>query len=61
MGASGIQQILKYEGTALVQEPETAEYEEMPMAAIRKNKSVKIRTPQEIVHCLLSLITPNSF
>jgi len=55
-GAYGLEQVIQYEGTAIVQSPASAEYSIMPNAAIQKNNSVRIQTPGEIVRYLATLI-----
>lgn len=54
-GANGIGCILHYDGTALVQSPETAEYSAMPEIAINENTKATIMSPEEIIAYLLQL------
>ncbi len=54
-GASGITSILEKNGTAIVQDPDTAEYPAMPLAAIEKNKKISVHTPAFIAKYISSL------
>jgi len=56
-GAAGIHDIITAGGTALIQQPSTAEYQAMPTEAIKLNPNAKILTPAEIVHYLRTLNT----
>ncbi|HWB25599.1 MAG TPA: chemotaxis protein CheB [Chitinophagaceae bacterium] len=47
-GTAGITEIIAKGGTALVQNPELSEYPVMPAAAIRKNPTALICSPDEI-------------
>lgn len=55
-GAYGLGQVIAHGGTAIVQSPASAEYSIMPIAAIQKNNTAGIQTPEEIVRYLASLI-----
>lgn len=54
-GASGISAIVEAGGKGIVQDPDTADYPAMPMAAIQTNESVEILTPEKIVDYIRAL------
>jgi two-component system chemotaxis response regulator CheB len=54
-GAVGIKYILEANGMAIVQDPETAEYPAMPLAAIEKNKKLPAHTPAFITNYIRAL------
>ena len=56
-GTVGVQTILKYKGTAIVQDPASAEYPAMPLSAIRASKDVQVLTPGEIISFIKTLGT----
>ncbi|MDR3681716.1 MAG: chemotaxis protein CheB [Flavipsychrobacter sp.] len=49
-GATGLHKVIEHGGIGIVQDPETAEYTSMPLAAIQLNKKITIQTPEEIVN-----------
>ncbi len=48
-GAEGMQQVLSAGGTAIVQDPVSAEYPAMPEAAIAMNAGAEVLTPSNII------------
>jgi two-component system chemotaxis response regulator CheB len=54
-GAAGLQTIIENRGTAIVQDPDTAEYPIMPRAAIELNKDVRVMNTTAISEYLKSL------
>ena len=54
-GSEGIARIIEKGGTGIIQAPFTSEYPVMPNAAIRKNASARVYTPQEIFNYLEDL------
>lgn len=54
-GTVGLQAVVCNGGTAIVQDPATAAYSIMPMAASAKNPSAQILSPDKIVSFILSL------
>jgi two-component system, chemotaxis family, protein-glutamate methylesterase/glutaminase len=54
-GAEGLSKIIKAGGIGIVQTPETAEYPNMPLAAIAKNSNNIVRSPEEIVQFIKTL------
>ncbi len=54
-GAEGMETVVKAGGLAIVQSLETAEYKEMPMAAIEKKIKAHIFSPQQITTFLSNL------
>jgi two-component system, chemotaxis family, protein-glutamate methylesterase/glutaminase len=55
-GTAGIKKVLDKKGTAIIQDPATAEYSFMPQNAIDHNKEVKILAPDAITKYLQSLM-----
>ena len=56
-GAAGVQSILQYGGIAIVQDPATAEYPAMPLAAIKVSKDAQVLTPVAIISFIKTLAT----
>jgi two-component system chemotaxis response regulator CheB len=54
-GSEGIRQISRRGGLTIVQDPDEAEYQVMPRAAIRTHEVKRILTLKEIIHFLQSL------
>lgn len=54
-GSEGIARIIERGGTGIIQAPSTSEYPVMPNAAIRKNATARVCTPQEILNYLEEL------
>lgn len=54
-GSEGIARIIERGGTGIIQAPSTSEYPVMPNAAIRKNATAHVCTPQEILNYLEEL------
>jgi two-component system chemotaxis response regulator CheB len=54
-GARGLARIVELGGTAIVQDPETAQRDEMPLAALRKTPSARVRPVAEIAPLLVDL------
>lgn len=52
-GAAGLSKVLKNKGAALIQSPDTAQYPAMPNAAIEMNSKAHVKTPEQIVNCIL--------
>lgn len=55
-GTAGIKRVIDAQGTAIVQDPATADYSFMPQNAIDNNKEVKILAPEAITIYLQSLV-----
>jgi two-component system chemotaxis response regulator CheB len=53
-GTAGLTYVIKQNGTAIVQSPETALYPAMPQSAIDVNESVLIQSPEQIVNYILN-------
>lgn len=51
-GANGLLEVIRRGGTAFAQAPETAEFPEMPKAALKLSKDVRSLTPKEMVEFL---------
>lgn len=58
-GAEGIKAIKAYGGFTIVQEPETAKYDGMPMAALETGKVDLVAAPEKIGEELLELFSTN--
>jgi two-component system chemotaxis response regulator CheB len=54
-GARGLARIAELGGIAIVQDPETAQRDEMPLAALRKTPSARVRPVAEIAPLLVEL------
>ena len=54
-GTIGVQEIVNYNGTAIIQDPVTAEYPAMPQHAIKQSKSVLVMNPAGIISFLNNL------
>ena len=54
-GAEGLSKIVKEGGKGIVQDPASAEYPNMPVAAINKNDLNEIMTPAEIIDFIKTL------
>ncbi|WP_207492981.1 chemotaxis protein CheB [Aridibaculum aurantiacum] len=54
-GTEGLRSVISNGGVAIVQDPSTAEFAAMPLAAISANKQAMVMTPEQITHYLLSL------
>ncbi len=54
-GAVGLSKVIDKGGTAIVQDPDTAEFASMPRAGIHVNKNVLIQTPVDIVSYIQSV------
>ncbi|GAB3925654.1 chemotaxis protein CheB [Larkinella terrae] len=54
-GADGLRSVIDQGGTAIVQDPATAEYPAMPQAALNRNKSAVAMTPEKIASFLQTL------
>lgn len=54
-GANGLSAIEKVGGVAVVQSPQEAEHHEMPKAAIKKCKSARVMTLEEIANYLIEV------
>jgi two-component system chemotaxis response regulator CheB len=54
-GARGLARIVELGGTAIVQDPKTAQRDEMPLAALRKTPSARVRPVAEIAPLLVDL------
>jgi two-component system chemotaxis response regulator CheB len=52
-GAEGLAKVIKNKGSALIQSPATAHYPAMPNAAIEMNSKALVKTPEQIVSCIL--------
>lgn len=55
-GTAGIKEILEKKGSAIVQDPATAEYAFMPQNALDHNSNVKVLTPSSLSNYLHSFI-----
>ena len=55
-GTAGIKKVIDKGGTAIVQDPNTADYSFMPQNAIENNKGIKILAPNAITNYLQSLM-----
>jgi two-component system chemotaxis response regulator CheB len=54
-GARGLARVVELGGTAIVQDPETAQRDEMPLAALRKTPSARVSPVAEIALLLIEL------
>jgi two-component system chemotaxis response regulator CheB len=55
-GAEGINRIITSGGRGIVQDPSTAESQEMPGAAIKMNERAEVLSPENIVNAILKII-----
>ena len=54
-GARGLARVVELGGTAIVQDPETAQRDEMPLAALRQTPSARVTPVAEIAPLLVEL------
>ncbi len=56
-GAAGLRSVVSRGGVGIVQEPSTAERQEMPLAAIATGLPVRVAAPEAIGAILVELLT----
>jgi two-component system, chemotaxis family, protein-glutamate methylesterase/glutaminase len=59
-GAAGLARIVELGGTAIVQDPETAERPEMPAAALQAVPTARVASVEEIALLLVRLCSPSA-